>query len=1097
MAGQEGKRWEPVQGEWVFKGRMENNGWLRRRGHWWHVIFLRANLWSSGIAIVCWVYPTFAPGTQNPKILQAMSAPQPRRSVQRLAAVSEVAPSEAEVARATRVARRHAEQPEPAPPVKPRKKAAQANSGKDPAAPARKRQPPKKKSKVKHEAAEETDTDPRPEATEARTDALEDGANTDGAGEDECSEDAQEEGANEDEICEHEFHKGEPELHGHASVVHEDESTADAQEEDANEDDMREEDVRTDAPEAGAHASVVDEDESTADAQEEGTNEDDMREDEVRKDTLEERAHACVVHEVSLPTRFSVLCSQEEGANEDDMREDEVRKDTPEERAHACVVHEDESTADAQDEGTNEDKICEHKFRKDEPEPRGHAGVIHEDKSGKNAPVPPAGAPRTATGRLPAKATVGAILSSEALAFFSAGRTGGRQPRPSAEQEDMDGSDTDNVPAAGPNTVAATHRDNPLNRFKPRGFVPRDRPAKLHQFIAASTTKVEDGEDGYSSDDGSDYSITEVAAQKEKECHNRLACHQTFVPLIEDCEEQDERDTRAMEEEMANRGRKWGKSEALRSRSSAKKAGPLRGEDSEDGEDGEDSECGDSSEDGDGSEDEETRQRNGKKESTLYKAVGQDPTRGRTVNSWNVFQAKFRVENRQLKTSNADFTKQARAAYKRLFEELPEDVSEKMSVVMDARKEKGGSLAMLNKVVQLFIRQSTLAHQNNNVDIFGLGIDTYGDQAVIWGGSPNFLSVHDTYLPAIKVKLVDIKAIMINMVNREEAASAAAPQPIPISFGKGENEKSCRDGRRRVFAPLMLSMIHLVLLERERKSKTPIPTGLKMSWKWADLAVRLRVRIENWPEELKSTFPSASFTVWSIKGTTANKAFQTMLEDLENRYCGKEGAEGGMNIVSWTDDEIQLDDDNDIDVGEVPIVTCSDGTTLLYTSDSKKLLKRLGGAKGKGKAKAVGGNESDEGPEEDEGEDDTVHDATATNSAKAGSKQQSAGGDDLLPAKRQHIRQPQASTSRFQPTTSTSTSAVFAQVMRFRYIKGEVMSGEFKGHVRQFVGPSSKIHKATQVYVETGDQVGNWKWIALPAPLISREICETSNFMNA
>ncbi|KAJ7712915.1 hypothetical protein DFH07DRAFT_785985, partial [Mycena maculata] len=101
--------------------------------------------------------------------------------------------------------------------------------------------------------------------------------------------------------------------------------------------------------------------------------------------------------------------------------------------------------------------------------------------------------------------------------------------------------------------------------------------------------------------------------------------------------------------------------------------------------------------------------------------------------------------------------------------------------------------------------------------------------------------------------------------------------------------------------------------------------------------------------------------------------------------------------------------------------------------------------------------------------------------AKAGSKRRSAAGDDLLPAKRQHIGQPQASTSRFQPATSTSTSALFTQVMRFRYIKGEIMSGEFEGHFRQFVGPSSKIHKAIQVYVETGDQVGNGKWIALPA----------------
>ncbi|KAJ7747636.1 hypothetical protein DFH07DRAFT_775959 [Mycena maculata] len=550
--------------------------------------------------------------------------------------------------------------------------------------------------------------------TEARTDAPKDGTNTDGAGEDECSEDAQEEGANEDEICEDKVRKDAPEERTHACVVHEDESTADAQEEGANEDKICEDEVRTEVPEEGAHAS------STK-----------MNPPQTRK------------RKAPMRTRSANTNS------------------TKTSRSHAAMLALSTKTSRARMRPCHQWKLF------------ALPPDLHQQS---------------------------AILSSEALAFFSTGRTGGRQPRPSTEPEDMDRSDTDNALAAGPNAVTATHQDNLLNRFKPRGFVPHDRPAKPHQFIAASTTKVKDGEDGYLSDDGSDYSITKVAAKKEKEHHNRLVRHQTFVPLTEDYEEQDERDTRAMEEEMVNRGRKRGKSGASRSRSSAKKAGPLRGEDSEDGKDGEG---------GDGSEDEETRQQQrngllskehreqllaaytewqgfvtemskvtGKKESTLYKAVGQDPTLGRTVNSWNTFQAKFRVENRQPKTmSSANFTKQVRAAYKHLFEELPEDkrsdpvarraivkpiidwYSEKTSVVMDARKEKGGSLAMLNKVVQPFIRQSTLAHQNNNVDIFGFGIDTYGDQAVIWGGSLNFLSVHDTYLPTIKVKLVDIKAM--------------------------------------------------------------------------------------------------------------------------------------------------------------------------------------------------------------------------------------------------------------------------------------------------------------------------------------------------
>jgi hypothetical protein len=76
----------------------------------------------------------------------------------------------------------------------------------------------------------------------------------------------------------------------------------------------------------------------------------------------------------------------------------------------------------------------------------------------------------------------------------------------------------------------------------------------------------------------------------------------------------------------------------------------------------------------------------------------------------------------------------------------------------------------------------------------------------------------------------------------------------------------------------------------------------KMSWKWSDLACTYKLRIENWPVDLKDAFPGPGFSLGQIKGKEAVRALDGMVDDMKTRYeSAEEVPGGGVRIVSWTE----------------------------------------------------------------------------------------------------------------------------------------------------------------------------------------------------
>ncbi|KAF8190038.1 hypothetical protein K438DRAFT_1763626 [Mycena galopus ATCC 62051] len=340
--------------------------------------------------------------------------------------------------------------------------------------------------------------------------------------------------------------------------------------------------------------------------------------------------------------------------------------------------------------------------------------------------------------------------------------------------------------------------------------------------------------------------------------------------------------------------------------------------------------------------------------------------------------------------SNTDYAAAKRAAYYELFEHLSgEELTdplvradataelmtwyrERQKLAVDKRKAAGHGMALLRKVAELFIHQSTSISNTYNIDIFGYAVDRFTDTAHIWGGSKPFS---------------DANTINVQMEHRRQAnVQDEATQAMHIDFTKVKNESN-RDGMRRQLSRLFLNQICtssfplvaevasgnpvlvLIMLAREDHDLASIQNLFKKGfpWKWTAVAHRHKLCFEGWPAALKSTYPGPGFDLSHIKDSDApadasrNKAMRDMHTTLKAIYLGT--AEDDIQctkIVSWTEDEQELDDPRD-----VAIVTCDDGTTLLTAAACTKLLRDLAPAKpkksGKGKRKAAA-DESAAGP---------------------------------------------------------------------------------------------------------------------------------------
>ncbi|KAJ6552467.1 hypothetical protein DFH09DRAFT_1085951 [Mycena vulgaris] len=594
------------------------------------------------------------------------------------------------------------------------------------------------------------------------------------------------------------------------------------------------------------------------------------------------------------------------------------------------------------------------------------------------------------------------------------------------------------------------------------------------------------GRDDESDNEGSvvsSYSTTAAATRKEDARHNKIAIRTTHAPLFVAQEDLDAEDMAQYTAEFSKKAKGKGKQRAV-TESVAGSEGELDADDEEDN----DSEPPPATEwdliPGPlPNEDREAAltarrvyhatiatiaQRSGKRVSAVFKAVGDQTSTVRRTNSWNAFQTKFRAENKK----SPDVTKEAYeelmcAAYDDLFSSLSEEekkdpaawkecVQELMAwyesnsmALLDDRKADGRGPALMSKIIQPFIHQSTVTSNNYDVKVFGFGIDPVSDVAIVWGGTPAFHAVYDKYKIPIKATLNDMKAML--QIVRMAARGAATPQPIFVDFSKKPTESNW----------------HLIIGAR---GDLALKAPAKMSWKkWSDTAIKLKLRIENWPAALKANFPSEGFELGHIAGQQENTAFKEMRDKMKIRY--EDGEDAGMKIVSWTEDECELEDLADI--SDVPVVVCEDGTTLSFGKSSKALLRKMGGA--------------DDAASDDEQDTTAAQPANTkaarsqttkparpqTTNAKAGaSKKRKAlhGGDETRASKKPR---PTTSVPAATPANDDASRISTTNGFKCRYINLGVMSTVFVTEgFAGYTGPPSNIDKNTLVLDLA---LGEWK----------------------
>ncbi|KAJ7447428.1 hypothetical protein FB451DRAFT_1411846 [Mycena latifolia] len=268
--------------------------------------------------------------------------------------------------------------------------------------------------------------------------------------------------------------------------------------------------------------------------------------------------------------------------------------------------------------------------------------------------------------------------------------------------------------------------------------------------------------------------------------------------------------------------------------------------------------------------------RSGKKMATVFKAVGDGAATTRHTNPWNVFQTKYRAE--KPKRADADTA----------------------------------------KIVKPFIYQSTVAGSTYDVEVFGFGIDTFSDVAIIWGGTPTFYAVYKAFEQPIKSKLAELKA-MFQVTNMKRRGGEVGHRPILIDFGKKLTETTVRDAKRQIAGSCFLNDILNVIEDRDEEEY-----GL---------------RLEGWPNALKATFPAPGFDLTHIKGKEGNEALIEMCAQMQKRYLSADNTGDGPIIVSWTEEEHDFATAETLT--EVPIVVADDGTVLLRADASKLLIRTI------------------------------------------------------------------------------------------------------------------------------------------------------------
>ncbi|KAJ7686763.1 hypothetical protein B0H14DRAFT_3534407 [Mycena olivaceomarginata] len=519
---------------------------------------------------------------------------------------------------------------------------------------------------------------------------------------------------------------------------------------------------------------------------------------------------------------------------------------------------------------------------------------------------------------------------------------------------------------------------------------------------------------------------------------------------------------------------------------------------------------------------EDIARRGRKKISSVRMAIGDYPKSTRDANSWNAYQMKYCIEHprpsKMTREESRAYAKAREDGYNALFASLSDDERrdpearrlcveplmkwhrEKTMQVVDNRKADGGGKALMNKAVAPLIHQariiptwygrfltclqSTAVSNSLDIEIFGLALDCYGDNAIIWGGGALFQEVFKQHPVPIRKFLIDMKALFqttsLYLRNQAETAEAVSMmQPVPITFTRLPSEASNRDALRRQLTGLFVNQICLVMIERGELELEQIKTTFqKMSWKWSNDAWKHKLRIENWPAALKETYPGPGFSLGVITEKDDKKeekrarmdAVKAMFKAMQAAYQSPDADDGleCTRIVSWTDEEMELEDPSN-----VPIVSCDDGTVLLRASASKGLLAKIKKSKKKSSKKRTRATANASSVDDTDDEDEMP--PPPPKSAKGKGKAPTAAGS-LAPA-----------------AASDVAPVAGRKQIKFRYRNGEAMSDVFSAtELVRYTGTTpTNVQQNILMY---SDATG--KWTLLPPgfePRISLDleaICE-------
>ncbi|KAJ7477640.1 hypothetical protein FB451DRAFT_1396596 [Mycena latifolia] len=476
----------------------------------------------------------------------------------------------------------------------------------------------------------------------------------------------------------------------------------------------------------------------------------------------------------------------------------------------------------------------------------------------------------------------------------------------------------------------------------------------------------------------------------------------------------------------------------------------------------------------------------GKKMATVFKAVGDGAATTRHTNPWNAFQTKYRAEKpKRADVSANEYRQELSAAYAELFVDLPEEdrnnpdeqrkcVKEVMEwyhensmVLLDERKAGGNAHALMSKIVKPFIHQSTVAGSTYDVEVFGFGIDTFSNVAIIWGGTPTFYAIYEAFEQPIKSKLAELKA-MFQVTNMKRRDGEVGHRPMHIDFGKRPTETTVRDAKRWIIGGCFLNDIFNVLADRDEEERNcPEPT--KMSWKWADSALRYGLRLEGWPNALKAAFPAPGFDLTHIKGKEGNEALIEMCAQMQKRYLSADNTGDGPIIVSWTEEECDFNTAETLT--EVAIVVADDGTVLLRADASKLLIHAIVNEK-KAAEKAAAEQEAAEAAEKE----------AARPKKRKTPASASAPAEGRKSKKTKHIRSDDGDNEMPPPPPAAGPSSRPAvEPLKSRYTCSYVSAdGERSGYwgatgMRKYKGEPTKAQQAMECWDE-----GTASWHTLP-----------------